>query len=354
VGACYPNCVRKAKSSPPSRRCCPGGTSGSDVADGVPAVPARGRRHQRPRTPKIAYENALPEMPFPKWKRRQGRSCDRPLSGRDKGLPDASRGPSKRACTPASDTTDASAPAEPPAASWQPKPGHSSGGPASHVRPGPGPPDPTAFHRRGSRRPRAALRNPVPGTSDPCPHARLSNLTRALREPRSSGACATLPASSLAADPPAAGTWASGPAPPSPPDLPAPCGTLAAPTVGPIPARVRGSVDAVPPSLPGRPQKDARAGLDGSGVAAFRPACAGLPATAPEVRRRPVRPAPPAFRRRLLPVDRAPAKGTSGMDRSGLATSSLSLTGMKGLRPAHCRQRESAAARQNLVDRIRA
>lgn len=241
----------------------------------------------------------------------------------------------------ASDTTDAAAFRGTPAASWQPKPGYSSGGPASHVRPGPGPPDPTAFHRRGPRRPRAALRNPVPETSDPClrvcfagPDPSPARASRGAALARPSFPRPSQPVRRPRVPGP------PGPAPPSPPDLPAPCGTLAAPTVGPIPARAR-----IRRRRPLVPSTAAPGGCarrrEGNGVAAFRPACADRPATAPEVLRRPVLPAPSAFRRRPLPVDRTAATGASEKDRTGLAASSLSLTEVKGLKPAHCRQRES-------------
>ncbi len=78
------------------------------------------------------------------------------------------------------------------------------------------------------------------------------------------------------------------------------------------PRQVRGSVDAVPPPLPGHPQKGGRTGHEGNGVVAFRPACTGLPETAPEALRRPVLPAPAAFRRQLLPVDPCPSSGHVG------------------------------------------
>lgn len=220
--------------------------SGRDIrlrrADGVPAVLARGP--SAPPRPPIRKKS-------PKMKRRQGRSCDRPLSGRDKGLPDASRGPSKPACTPrirhhrqprSRGTAGRLMAAK--------NPGLPSGGllrtsGQALVRP-----IPSASSRRGLRRPRAAIRNPNPRRPtlacrcDPRPDP---GLARASLDGAFAPACAC-----LAAGPPIAGSW-------TPEVRPAVIAVPADPLRDPRdPDRRPGSPHRADPSTPSLPAAPAR------------------------------------------------------------------------------------------------
>ena len=242
------------------------------------------------------------------------------------------------------------APAKPPPGSR--KLGFSPGGPASHAAPDPGPSGRTASHRWGSgsharldrtqspRRPTFALvRQPVPAEFACEPRSAVRGCPR----------CGFRP--SLAVP---EGRGCLGP--PRPARRRHRGGRpLAGPSrlrPDPDPRPTRGSVDAVPSPWrgPGLGGPDDR--HEGNGVAAFCPACAVLPATAPEQRPDSVLPAPPPFRGRLLPVDRVLATGRAGEGSLPSCRSSLSLTGNDGLKAAHRRQSQSPARGQNLVDGI--
>jgi hypothetical protein len=189
---------------------------------------------------------------------------------------------------------------------------------------------------------------PEPETSDPClQHGPRPDPGLARASPGGAFAPAF---ACLAAGPPVAGSW-------TPWVRPAVTAVPAGPLRDPRdPDRRPGSPHRADPSTPslradvGKPPGEPTDRHEGKGVAAFCPACAVLPATAPERRPDPVLPAPPPFRGRLLPVDRVLATGHAGEGSLPSCRSPLSLTGDDGLKLAHGSQSESAARPQNLVD----
>ena len=210
-------------------------------------------------------------------------------------------------------------------------------------------PIPCAFHRRGFRRPRAALRNPTPRRPTlACQYGTRPDRSLARASP--DGACAPALRPSQPVRRPRVPRPLR-PAPPSSPDPSVPCGTFATPTVGLDP---RTNADPSTPSPragvtgPSR-RTDDRHG--GPGVAATRPICTGLPATAPEIFRTPVLPAPSPFRGWLLPVDRVPAMDASGKDRDCFVSprSRLPARRVSKGRPANNRNRR-AAGRMLLIE----